>query len=136
MDELCALLSALKEGEVTETEVIKCLSNSLHWVWVAMAPVSKLILTVEVGERTLAMAPPLVHQVTAVLVSDGTPLFLPDGFRESFAALDATPSALLCSGRQILSASTHCGAQHRSRTLPVHDQIFTHFQGADGVCPA
>ena len=33
------------------------------WVWVAMDPVCKLILAVDVGERTLAMAQRLVHQV-------------------------------------------------------------------------
>ena len=52
MDELFALLSAVKEGEVTEAEAIKRLSRSPHWVWVAMDPVCKLILAVDVGERT------------------------------------------------------------------------------------
>jgi hypothetical protein len=56
MDELFALLSAVKNGEVPETEAIKRLSRSPHWVWVAIGPVSKLLLTVDVGERTLAMA--------------------------------------------------------------------------------
>ena len=56
MDELFALLSAVKDGEVTEAEAITRLSRSPHWVWVAMDPVCKLILTVDVGERTLAMA--------------------------------------------------------------------------------
>ena len=36
MDELFALLSAVKEGEITEAEAIKRLSRSPHWVWVAM----------------------------------------------------------------------------------------------------
>jgi hypothetical protein len=52
-----------------------------------MDPVSNLILTVDVGERTLAMAPHLVHQATAGLASDCAPLFLPDGFREALTAL-------------------------------------------------
>jgi len=43
MDELFALLSAVKDGEVTETEAIERLSRSPHWVWVAMDPVTKLI---------------------------------------------------------------------------------------------
>jgi hypothetical protein len=51
MDELFALLSAVKDGEMTEDDAIQRLSRSPHWVWVAMDPVSKLILTVDVGER-------------------------------------------------------------------------------------
>jgi IS1 family transposase/transposase-like protein len=87
MDELFALLSAVKDGEVTEAEAIKRLSRSPHWVWVAMDPVCKLILTVDVGERTLAMAQRLVHHVTQVLAPDCAPLFLTDGFREYLTAL-------------------------------------------------
>jgi IS1 family transposase len=87
MDELFALLSAVKDGEVTETEAIKRLSRSPHWVWVAMDPMCKLILTVDVGDRTLAMAQRLVHQVTQVLAPDCAPLFLTDGFREYLTAL-------------------------------------------------
>ncbi len=44
MDELFALLSAVKEGEITEAKAIKRLSRSPHWVWTAMDPVSKLIV--------------------------------------------------------------------------------------------
>jgi hypothetical protein len=33
MDELFALLSAVKDGEVSETQAIKRLSRSPHWVW-------------------------------------------------------------------------------------------------------
>ena len=87
MDELFALLSAVKDGEVSETDAIKRLSRSPHWVWVAMDPVCKLILSVDVGERTLAMAQRLVHQVTQVLAPECAPLFLTDGFREYVTAL-------------------------------------------------
>ena len=87
MDELFALLSAVKDGDITEAEAVKRLSRSPHWVWVAMDPVCKLILTVDVGERTLAMAQRLVHQVTQVLAPDCAPLFLTDGFREYLTAL-------------------------------------------------
>jgi transposase-like protein len=82
MDELFALLSAVKDGEVPEDEASKRLSRSPHWVWVAMDPVSKLLLTVDVGERTLAMAQRLVHQVTQGLAPDCAPLFLTDGLRD------------------------------------------------------
>ena len=87
MDELFALLSAVKDGEVSETEAIKRLSRSPHWVWIAMDPVCKLILAVDVGERVLAMAQRLVHQVTQVLAPDCTPLFLTDGLRDYLTAL-------------------------------------------------
>jgi IS1 family transposase/transposase-like protein len=87
MDELFALLSAVKEGEVNEAEAIQRLTRSPHWVWVAMDPVCKLILAVDVGERTLAMAQRLVHQVIQVLALECAPLFLTDGFREYLTAL-------------------------------------------------
>jgi IS1 family transposase/transposase-like protein len=87
MDELFALLGAVKDGEVTEAEAIKRWSRSPHWVWVAMDPVCKLILTIDVGERTLAMAQRLVHQVTQVVAPDCAPLFLTDGFRGYLTAL-------------------------------------------------
>src|SRR5262245_29284789 len=87
MDELFALLSAVKDGEVSERQAIKRLSRSPNWVWVAMDPVCKLILAVDVGERTLAMAQRLVHQVTRVLAPHCAPLFLTDGFREYLTAL-------------------------------------------------
>src|SRR5229473_6941268 len=67
LDELFALLSAVKAGEVTETEAIQRLSRSPHWVWVVIDPVSKLLVALDVGDRTLAMAQRLVHQVVQVL---------------------------------------------------------------------
>jgi hypothetical protein len=87
MDELFALLSTVKAGEITETEAITRLSRSPHWIWVAMDPVCKLILAIDVGDRTVAMAQRLVHQVTQVLAPDCAPLFLTDGFREYLTAL-------------------------------------------------
>jgi IS1 family transposase len=87
MDELFALLSAVKDGEVSERQAIKRLSRSPHWIWVAMDPVGKLILAVDVGDHTLALAQRLVHQVTEVLAPYCAPLFLTDGFREYLTAL-------------------------------------------------
>jgi hypothetical protein len=37
MDELFALLSAVKEGELSEAKAIKRLSRSPHWVWTAIS---------------------------------------------------------------------------------------------------
>jgi IS1 family transposase len=87
LDELFALLSALKEGEVSEAEAIARLERSPRWVWVAMDPESKLLLALDVGERTLALAQRVVHQVVQVLAPDCAPLFLTDGFREYLTAL-------------------------------------------------
>src|SRR5712692_8669838 len=44
LDELFALLSAVKAGEVSETEAIQRLSRSPQWVWAAIDPVSKVLL--------------------------------------------------------------------------------------------
>jgi hypothetical protein len=87
LDELFALLSAVKDGQGSETEAIERLERSPHWVWVAMDPESKLLLAIDVGDRTLAMAQRLVHHVAQVLAPDCTPLFLTDGFREYLTAL-------------------------------------------------
>jgi hypothetical protein len=87
MDVLFALLSAVIEGEISEAKAIKRLSRSPPWVWVAMDPVSKLIVAWEVGPRTQAMAQRLVHHVTQVLAPGCAPLFLTDGFREYLIAL-------------------------------------------------
>jgi IS1 family transposase len=87
LDELFALLSAVKDGEVSEAEAIARLSRSPQWVWTAMDPESKLLLMIDVGARTLAMAQGVVHQVAQVLAPDCAPLFLTDGFREYMTAL-------------------------------------------------
>jgi hypothetical protein len=87
LDELFALLSAVKEGEVSETEAIERLERSPRWVWVAMDPESKLLLAIDVGNRTLAMAQRVVHQVAQVLAPDCAPLCLTDGFTDYLTAL-------------------------------------------------
>ena len=63
LDELSALLGEGKTGALGEAEAIERLDRSPHWVWVAMDPESKVILTIDVGERTLAMAQGVVQQV-------------------------------------------------------------------------
>jgi hypothetical protein len=87
LDELYALLCAVKDGEVSAAEALQRLSRSPHWVWAAIDPVSKLLLTIEVGERTRAMAQRVVHQVVQVLAPDCMPLLLTDGFKEYTTAL-------------------------------------------------
>jgi IS1 family transposase len=87
LDELFALLSAVKNGEVSAAEAIERLERAPQWVWVAMAPESKLLLALDVGDRTLAMAQRFVHHVAQVLAPDCAPLFLTDGVREYLTAL-------------------------------------------------
>lgn len=87
LDELYAVLSALKDGEISESEALECLSRSPHWVWTAMDPLSKLLLTIDVGDRTLAMTQSMVHQGAQILAPDCAPRFLTDGFKEYTIAL-------------------------------------------------
>jgi IS1 family transposase len=87
LDELYAVLSAVKAGELSEAKAIRRLSRSPHWVWVAIDPVTKLLLAIDVGKRTLVMAQRFVHQVVQVLAPGCVPLFLTDGFKEYTTAL-------------------------------------------------
>ena len=52
-----------------------------------MDPQSKLLVVVDVGSRTLAMAQRVVHQVTQVLAPGCVPLFLTDGLKDYATAL-------------------------------------------------
>jgi IS1 family transposase len=87
LDELYAVLSAVKAGEMREEEAIQRLSRSPHWVWTAIDSQSKLLLAIDVGPRTRAMAQCFVHQVVQVLAPGCVPLFLTDGFKEYATAL-------------------------------------------------
>jgi IS1 family transposase len=87
LDELFALLSAVNTGEVNDAAASQRVSRSPHWVWAAIDPVTKLLLTLEVGDRSLALAQRVVHQVVQVLAPDCMPLFLTDGFKEYATAL-------------------------------------------------
>jgi IS1 family transposase len=87
LDELFALLSAVKDGTVSAAEAIERLERSPQWVWAAMDPESKLLLAIDVGSRTLALTQRVVHHVAQMLAPDCAPLFLTDGFREYMTAL-------------------------------------------------
>ena len=87
LDELFALLSAVKAGAVSAADAIERLERSPQWVWGAVDPESKRLLAIDVGDRTRAMAQRFVHHVAQVLAPDCAPLFLTDGFREYLTAL-------------------------------------------------
>jgi len=102
-----------------------------------MDPKRKLLVVVDVGSRTLAMAQRVVHQVTQVLAPDCVLLFLTDGFKrisdghpdafwlldstrtapghrpDAQAAVDAAARAALRADREIIPAPTHRGGQAR-----------------------
>ena len=79
LDELYAVLSAVRDGKLSEDEAIDRLSRSPYWVWTAIDPQSKLLLSVQVGERTLAMAQAMLHQIAQLLAPGCVPLFVSDG---------------------------------------------------------
>jgi transposase-like protein len=87
LDELFAVLRAVKAGEVSEVEAIQRLSRTSHGVWVARDPVTKLLLALDGGGRTLARAQRLVPQVVEVLAPECMPLLLTDGLKEYMRAL-------------------------------------------------
>jgi IS1 family transposase len=87
LDELFALVSAVKAGQVSDAEAIQHLERSPHWVWVAIDPESKLLLSIDIGEHTLAMAQRLVHHVVQVMAPGCVPLFLSDGLNDYATAL-------------------------------------------------
>ena len=82
LDALFALLSAVKAGEGSDAEAIQRLSRSPHGGWGAIDPVTTRLRTIDIGDRTLAMAQRMVHQVVQVLASGCLPLFLTDGLKE------------------------------------------------------
>jgi IS1 family transposase/transposase-like protein len=79
LDELYAVLSAVRDGDVSAAEAIEQLSRSPHWVWPAIDPETKLLLSIQVGDRTLAMAQAVLHQIAQLVAPGGVPLFLSDG---------------------------------------------------------
>src|SRR5262249_19584868 len=87
LDELYAVLSAVKDGDMNEAEAIERLSRSPHWVWTAIDPESKLLLNVQVGERTLAMAQAVLHQLVQLLAPGCVPLLLSDGYPHYLTAI-------------------------------------------------
>src|SRR5438093_8525683 len=106
LDELFALLSAVKTGAVSDAEAIQRLSRSPHWVWGALDPVTKLLLTLAVGDRTLAMAQRVVHQVVQVLAPGCVPLFLTDGLKEYATVLLTHFGSWVQSSRQRAAGPT------------------------------
>jgi len=87
LDELYAVLSAVRDGDMSQAEAIERLSRSPHWVWTAIDPETKLLLSVQVGDRTLAMAQAMLHHIAQLLAPGCVPLFLSDGYAHYLTAI-------------------------------------------------
>jgi len=87
LDEGYAVLRECKAGEMSDEEAIKRLERSPSWVWTALDPTSTLLVVVDGGSRTVAMAQRGVHQLVEVLAPGCVPLFLTDGFKEYRTAI-------------------------------------------------
>ena len=87
LNEFYAVLRAVKEGAMREGKAIQRVSRSPHWVWVALAPVTKLRGAIDIGKRTLALAQRCVPHGAQGLAPEGAPLFVTDGFGEYATAV-------------------------------------------------
>jgi IS1 family transposase len=87
LDELYAVLRDCKAGKISDDEAMQRLERSPYWVWTAIDPTRKLLVVVDVGSRTLAMAQRVVHQVTQVLAPGCVPLFVTDGLKDYATAI-------------------------------------------------
>jgi hypothetical protein len=92
LDALYAVLSAVRDGTMSEAEAIERLSRSPPWVWTASDPETTWLLSGQVGERTRAMAHARLPQLAQRVAPGWVPLWLSDG----------SPHALTAS-------VTHCG---------------------------
>jgi hypothetical protein len=72
---------------MSQAEAIERLSRSPHWVWTALDPETKLLLSVQVGDRTLAMAQAMLHHLAQLLAPGCVPLFLSDGYAHDLTAI-------------------------------------------------
>ena len=87
LDARYAVLRAVRDGDVSETEAIERLARSPHWGWTAIDPETTLLLRIQVGARTLALAQAVLHQIAQLLAPGGAPLLLSDGYAPSLPAI-------------------------------------------------
>jgi IS1 family transposase len=87
LDELYAVLRGVRDGEISEDQALMRLEPGRPWVWTAIDPVSKLLLAIDVGLRTVEMAQRVVHHVVGVLVPGCVPAWFSDGFKGYLPAI-------------------------------------------------
>jgi hypothetical protein len=80
LDELYAVRRDVQTGEISEDDALNRLARSPYGVWTAMDPEGKLLLVIDGGPRTLAMAQRVMHQVVQSGASTCVPLWWSDGF--------------------------------------------------------
>jgi IS1 family transposase len=119
LDELYAVLRDLKAGEISHAEAIRRLERSPYWVWTVIDPTSKLLVVVDVGARTLAMAQRVVHQLVEVLAPSCVPLFVTDGFKEYGRAILAHFGQWIQPERRQAK-----GPQPKPRWMPVPELLY------------
>jgi hypothetical protein len=73
------MLRATRDGNGSAAEAIARLSRSPHWVWTAIDPESKMLLSVQVGAHPQAMDHAVLHQIAQLLTPGCVPLFLSAG---------------------------------------------------------
>jgi hypothetical protein len=103
LDELFALLRAVKDGVVSEAAAIARRSRAPPWGWGAMAPIPKLLLALAVGARTVARAQSVVPQVAQGLAPGCVPLFLTEGFKAGSFIVQTWDSSLPTVERAVLN---------------------------------
>jgi hypothetical protein len=86
-DERSAVLRAVHDGALGEDAAIERLERSPHGVWTAMDPASPLLVVIDGGARTVALAQRVVQPVAQRCAPDGLPRVLSDGFREDRPAI-------------------------------------------------
>jgi IS1 family transposase len=87
LDALYAVLRGIKDGRISEAQALKSLEPSRPWVWTAIDPVTKVLVAIEVGPRTVEMAQRVVHQVASVLAPGCVPAWFSDGFKGYLPAI-------------------------------------------------
>ena len=110
-----AILRDLKAGEISDDEA-----------WTALDPKSKLLVVVDVGSRTLAMAQRVVHQVTRELAPGCVPLFLTDGLKD-----DATAFLTHFGYWMQPERRQDKGPMPKSRWMPLPELLYAEDRGAE-----
>jgi hypothetical protein len=119
LDELYAILSAVRDSEMSEAQAIDHLSTSPRWVWTAIDPESKLMLSARVGERSQAMAQAVLHQIAQLLAPGCVPLFLSDG------NLSYLPAIVRHFGHWVQSPRQHAkGSASKPRWMPLPGLLY------------
>jgi IS1 family transposase/transposase-like protein len=114
LDEVFAPLAHLLESD---SELVE-FNHGSNWLWTAMDPVTKLLLVVVVGKRSLTVAQEVVHQVKQRLAVDGLPVFLTDGLAHYKTAI------LTHFGYWTQPTSVTAEASSKPRWFPLPDLLY------------